>query len=565
MGLSDIASGGSILWNLDLNSTQFTSGLAKARGEVTGLGTSMETSGSKIGTVLGTLAKGVLVAGVAITALSVASVKEFSEEQKNIAQTNAVLASTGGVAGVTAEMVTQLSESWQQNSRYSHDAVRQMENVLLTFPKITKDTFPQATGAVLDLSTALHEDLQSSAIRVGKALQDPILGMTALRRVGINFNAADKETVTQLVKSGHQLEAQKFILRELNTEFGGSAKAASETFGGALIRVKNNLKEGMEAFGGYIVNGLQPLATSAANTLAKIDWTKVIDSTVKSIKEFYNQLANFLGPSFVTLWHTLNEKVFPILNRLWHEVIEPLGKVLGETFVVAVKLSIDALNLFLTVLTPVINWMLDHKNIVIDFATAFGILALALKFNDIKDAFLLNMSQIMGSIAGAKGAVVDLFNKIGGSTVMGGIVTAGAMADIALVAQAVQSVLGALNAMNQEKASIAGARASNQQLLGQMRGLLLSSNPSQRNSAQAWINNLYAGKYGPYAKGTDFAPGGLALVGEQGPELVNLPRGSQVIPNNKLGKTGATINQYNNIYNQVDLDRVTRHLAWSIR
>jgi hypothetical protein len=38
--------------------------------------------------------------------------------------------------------------------------------------------------------------------------------------------------------------------------------------------------------------------------------------------------------------------------------------------------------------------------------------------------------------------------------------------------------------------------------------------------------------YGPgFASGTDFAPGGLALVGENGPEIVNLPRGSQVIPN----------------------------------
>ena len=41
-------------------------------------------------------------------------------------------------------------------------------------------------------------------------------------------------------------------------------------------------------------------------------------------------------------------------------------------------------------------------------------------------------------------------------------------------------------------------------------------------------------KYG-YAQGTSFAPGGLALVGEMGPELVNLPRGSQVIPNPRLG------------------------------
>lgn len=39
-----------------------------------------------------------------------------------------------------------------------------------------------------------------------------------------------------------------------------------------------------------------------------------------------------------------------------------------------------------------------------------------------------------------------------------------------------------------------------------------------------------------FAKGTDFAPGGVAVVGEKGPELVYLPRGAQVIPNDRIGK-----------------------------
>lgn len=43
-----------------------------------------------------------------------------------------------------------------------------------------------------------------------------------------------------------------------------------------------------------------------------------------------------------------------------------------------------------------------------------------------------------------------------------------------------------------------------------------------------------AGSIPGFANGTSFAPGGLALVGERGPELVNLPRGSQVIPNSAL-------------------------------
>ena len=44
-----------------------------------------------------------------------------------------------------------------------------------------------------------------------------------------------------------------------------------------------------------------------------------------------------------------------------------------------------------------------------------------------------------------------------------------------------------------------------------------------------------------FATGTSFAPGGLALVGERGPELVNLPRGSQVIPNHKLNGGGGGV------------------------
>jgi phage-related protein len=50
------------------------------------------------------------------------------------------------------------------------------------------------------------------------------------------------------------------------------------------------------------------------------------------------------------------------------------------------------------------------------------------------------------------------------------------------------------------------------------------------------LNSLFSGfKIPGFAMGTNFAPGGVAMVGEKGPELVNLPRGSQVIPNKNLG------------------------------
>ncbi|MDQ0558305.1 tape measure domain-containing protein [Rhizobium mesoamericanum] len=55
-----------------------------------------------------------------------------------------------------------------------------------------------------------------------------------------------------------------------------------------------------------------------------------------------------------------------------------------------------------------------------------------------------------------------------------------------------------------------------------------------------WFSSIFSGGGGTripgFASGTDFAPGGIAMVGEKGPELVNLPRGSQVIPNASLPK-----------------------------
>lgn len=44
-----------------------------------------------------------------------------------------------------------------------------------------------------------------------------------------------------------------------------------------------------------------------------------------------------------------------------------------------------------------------------------------------------------------------------------------------------------------------------------------------------------------FAAGTDYAPGGLSLVGENGPELMNVPRGAQIIPNDILRQGGGGI------------------------
>lgn len=202
------------------------------------------------------------------------------ESQRVMAQTNAVIASTGGVAGVTAEQVTTLARKIADTTPISDEAAQSAQNMLLTFTAIGKDTFPQATQAVMDLATAMNggvtpseEMLLNTSIQVGKALQDPILGMTNLRRVGVNFTEANKKTVEQLINSNRGMEAQKFILKELNKEFGGSSQAALNSYSGIQTALKNKIDDLAEAIGGV----LMPVATDLARTFMDVlsravDW-----------------------------------------------------------------------------------------------------------------------------------------------------------------------------------------------------------------------------------------------------------------------------------------------------
>lgn len=88
------------------------------------------------------------------------------------------------------------------------------------------------------------------------------------------------------------------------------------------------------------------------------------------------------------------------------------------------------------------------------------------------------------------------------------------------------------------------------------------------------IPNVNIGKIGrlgvpQFEKGTNFAPGGLALVGERGPELVNLPRGSKVYSagtsQTMQGGSGASMVNHITINTQVDYRTLLSDIGWQLR
>jgi hypothetical protein len=195
--------------------------------------------------------------------------QEFMEQQKVAAQTGAVLKSTGGIANVTSKQMETLAESLMRKSGVDDEAIQSGQNLLLTFTKIRNETgkgndiFNQATKATLDLSVAMGKDLSSSAILVGKALNDPVKGASALSRAGVQLTKGQKDQIQAFVDSGRVLEAQKIILGELTTQFGGSAEAAGKTLPGQL----NILKQTFSNLAGDLVSRFLPSLTGVAQRL----------------------------------------------------------------------------------------------------------------------------------------------------------------------------------------------------------------------------------------------------------------------------------------------------------
>lgn len=176
-------------------------------------------------------------------------IREGMEGERVQAQLNAVLESTGGVAGWSAGEANSLADSLSRVTTFSADAVVGGQSLLLTFTNIGEDIMPLATETMLDMSTAMGTDLKGSSIQLGKALNDPIKGVSALSEVGVNFSDAQKEMIEQMVEAGDVAGAQTIILDELQKEFGGSARAAGDTFGGKLTILRHKLMDVVETLG----------------------------------------------------------------------------------------------------------------------------------------------------------------------------------------------------------------------------------------------------------------------------------------------------------------------------
>lgn len=338
-------------------------GLKKLRDDLKRSEDAATSFGARLGKV-GTIATGILSANViqsgfrSLVGGLQSSVKSAEESARVNAQLEAVLTSTGGAAGVTAKQARDLASSLQLTTRFSDEQVLSAENMLLTFTRIGKDIFPGATKAVLNMSTAMGQDTKSSAIQLGKALQDPVRGVTALQRAGVSFSAGQKEMINTLVESGRGLEAQKMILAELERQFGGSAENLTN-WEKMWRRASVAVSEAQEAIGSMVEGGLMKVAewleTHEGDIQKWVDrFTPAFQFLQTHVEERIGGIISTVG-SLIDVINSVSDLVSDIAHGRWQsawqsmmEVVTNFGKALLNSLVAIFgalpNLIIDAVN-----------------------------------------------------------------------------------------------------------------------------------------------------------------------------------------------------------------------------
>lgn len=180
-----------------------------------------------------------------IAAFGISAFDAAVQSREAFAQVEAALESMGGASGKTA---TELQNAAKQLETFSNfdddDILAKVTANLLTFGNVSGSVFDRAQQAAVDLSARLGQDLQSSAIQLGRALNDPITGVTALSRVGVSFTEDQKALIKAMVEAGDVAGAQSLILAELEKQYGGAARAAREAApGGDQLQAWRTLQE----------------------------------------------------------------------------------------------------------------------------------------------------------------------------------------------------------------------------------------------------------------------------------------------------------------------------------
>ena len=261
---------GDLVVNMVANNAKFNKGMKQSENRVKTFSSTAVTAFAKVGGALALI-------GAAKSAVEAARVQAQDE-----LKLGAVLKATGHAAGLTATQIKDYASELQGVTNFGDEATISAAAMLATFKNIKGDQFRETLAAAQDMSSVLDTDLKSSVLQLGKALNDPTVGLTALTRSGVTFTEQQKIMIKTLQQSGDLLGAQTIILGELSSEFGGAAEAMADN----MTQFENRAGDVAETVGNVLAGG--------ANLFMDM-WQFAFDVVGAGAEETGQALGNALG------------------------------------------------------------------------------------------------------------------------------------------------------------------------------------------------------------------------------------------------------------------------------
>ena len=219
-----------------------------------------------------------------------AAYEEMSTANARILQVATSMGLFGNQTAIVADRLQKLARATALQTGVDANSIKMTQAKLLTFKELaaTADVaggaFDRATAAAIDMAAAGFGEASANAVQLGKALNDPIKGITALARSGISFTDQEKEKIRTLVESNRMLEAQSTILSAIETQVKGTAAATANA--------SDRMKEGMRVVKEEIGRGLAPAFESLATyTISFGNWAEKNGPIIAAVATSFGLLA----------------------------------------------------------------------------------------------------------------------------------------------------------------------------------------------------------------------------------------------------------------------------------
>lgn len=200
-----------------------------------------------------------------------------------IAQENALkrLANSLALSGQYSESAMRslqgFTDEMEALTGVQDDVIASNLAVLSSLTKLDAEGLKKAQRAALDMSVALGMDLDSATKLVAKGIEGNV---EMFKRYGITIQ-----------EGATKAETMKNVLDKLSSSFGGAAAGAAQTFGGAVLNLKNSFGNLNEALATTITKN--PVVVAMLNQITKVfqELTSWVDANATEIRE---NLANAL-------------------------------------------------------------------------------------------------------------------------------------------------------------------------------------------------------------------------------------------------------------------------------